>query len=176
MPFMWVADIKILTLMLAPLYLLVVAIAGVISMGFGAVWCRYLCPVGGLYALVGEASPCLVHRDEDLCTHCGRCARVCHAFVDVDKRGTVRDTECDGCMECVRSCPTPGALEARAAGRLRIAPWMWVVLVVALWLGVFSAAKLTGNWDTRVTPAQFRAAANSGVLDAPSAPSSGGGQ
>jgi polyferredoxin len=176
LPYMWVADIKILSLMLTPVYLMVVLVAGVISMGFGAVWCRYLCPVGGLYSLLGIASPCAVHRDEAQCTHCGRCSKVCHAFVDVEKRATVRDPECDGCMDCVRSCPAEGALEARAIGGARIAPWVWPILVVGLWLAIFSAAKLTGNWDTRVTPDQFRSAVNSGVLDHLSLPSSGSGQ
>jgi hypothetical protein len=53
---------------------------------------------------------------------------------------------------------------------VRIAPWVWVLVVVALWLAIFSAAKLTGNWDTRIGPEKFRAAVQSGILDRPSVP------
>jgi polyferredoxin len=172
LPYMWVADMKILTIMLQPTYLLVALLAGVLSTLFGPVWCRYLCPVGGLYAAVGELSPCKVARNEANCTHCSRCTKVCHAFVDIESKQVVRDTECDGCMDCVKSCPADNCLEARGPGGVRIAPWVWPLLVVGLWLAIFSAAKLTGNWDTHLRPDDFRAAVSSGVLEQSSMPSS----
>lgn len=174
LPYMWVADIKILTVMLNPTYLAVALFAGALSMLIGPVWCRYLCPLGGMYSAVGELSPCTVHRDAANCTHCSRCSNVCHAFVDVEKKAVVRDTECDGCMECVKVCPAQDCLEAKAPGGVRIAPWVWPLLVVGVWLAIFSAAKVSGNWDTRVTLEQFRQTVNSGVLDRASLPSQNG--
>ncbi len=170
LPYMWTADIKILSIMLHPVYLGVALFAGVLSMAFGPVWCRYLCPVGGLYSAVSELSPCKVQRSEERCTHCHSCTRVCHAFVDIEAHAVVRDTECDGCMECVKACPADGCLEARAPGGVRIAPWVWPLLVVGLWLAIFGVAKLTGNWNSTVTPDQFRAAISSGILEQQSVP------
>ena len=51
---------------------------------FGNVWCRYMCPLGGLYGAVGCASACTVVRDAETCIDCGACARACHADVAVD--------------------------------------------------------------------------------------------
>ena len=170
LPYMWVADIKILSIMLTPVYLLVVLFAGVLSMAFGPVWCRYLCPVGGMYSAVAELSPCKVRRAEENCIHCHKCTRVCHAFIDVEEDAVVRDTECDGCMDCVKVCPADDCLEAKGPGGLTIAPWAWPLLVAGLWLAIFGVAKVTGNWDTRVTPAQMRAAVQSGVIDRASLP------
>jgi polyferredoxin len=170
LPFMWVADLKILNIMIQPVYLLIVLIVGVVSALIGPVWCRYACPLGGLYAAAGALSPASVTRDEDTCIQCGKCEKVCHAFCRPNAVRTVRNTECDGCMTCVKNCPVDGCLEAKALGKARIAPWVWPLLVVGLWLAIWGVAKVTGNWDTRVPLDGFRAAIGtqvSGTLSRP---------
>ena len=57
LPYMWVADIKTISMMIEPLYLLVILGAGLISLLFGPVWCRYLCPVGGSTAPSARCPP-----------------------------------------------------------------------------------------------------------------------
>jgi polyferredoxin len=168
--YMRVADLKTIGGMLQPGYLALLGFAGLLSVVFGPVWCRYLCPVGGLYSAAGVLSPCAVTRDDGTCIHCGRCTNVCHARIDVERATTVRGTECDGCMECVRACPVDECLEAKALGRVRIKSWAWPLLVVAVYLAVFGVAKLTGDWDTRITTEQFRATITSGELERPSTP------
>ncbi|NTU70885.1 MAG: 4Fe-4S binding protein [Coriobacteriia bacterium] len=170
LPYMWVADLKILGLMGEPIFLIVALLAGVVSALIGPVWCRYLCPVGGLYAAVAVASPCSVTRDADTCIACGKCSAACHAYCHPDRVRSVRDTECDGCMDCVKVCPVEGCLEAKVLGRTRIAPWVWPLLVVGLWLAIFGAAKVTGNWDATVPVDQFQAAIQSGILERASVP------
>jgi polyferredoxin len=165
LPYMWVADIKIIEGFGNPLFIAVAALTFVVSMILGPVWCRYLCPLGALYSAVGVASPCAVSRNATTCIDCGRCSATCHAFVDVQNAGTVRAPECDGCMDCVKVCPVDGCLEARAAGRLRIAPWVWPLLVVGLWLAIYLAAKLTGNWDTSIPVDVFARVIRSGLLE-----------
>ena len=165
LPYMWVADLKILGMMIDPLYVLVVLLVGAVSMLIGPLWCRYLCPLGGLYSAVGLASPCAIERDASSCTHCGKCTKVCHAFVAPETTTRVWAAECDGCMDCVKACPVEGCLEAKAFGRLRIAPWVWPVLVVAVWLAIWGVAKATGNWDTSIPNEVFRQVINSGLLE-----------
>lgn len=164
--YMWVADIKILDALVSPVFIILAALAFVLSMLFGAVWCRYLCPVGGLYSIFGMASPCTVVRDDEVCISCSRCTRVCHAFVDVEHaKATVRAAECDGCMDCVRVCPAPGALQAKALGLVRIPPQVWPLLVVGLWLGIYAVAKVSGHWDTTIPVSAFRQVIQSGLLE-----------
>jgi polyferredoxin len=170
LPYMWVADIKTISMMIQPVYLLVILFAGLLSLLFGPVWCRYLCPVGGIYSAVGELSPCKVVRDDDACIHCSRCDKVCHAFVRIEASNTVNDTECDGCMDCVKICPAENCLEAKAVGRVVIAPWVWPVLAVGLWLAIFGVAYITGNWKSPIPPEQFKAAVQSGILEQSSMP------
>lgn len=165
LPYMWVADIKIIEGFGNPLYLAVVALVFVVSMMLGPVWCRYLCPVGALYSLVGMASPCAVKRDAESCIGCSKCNKACHAFVDVQHASTVRAAECDGCMECVEACPVDGCLEARVAGGPRVKPWVWPLLVVAVWFAIVSVAQLTGNWKSTIPADVFRQVINSGLLE-----------
>jgi polyferredoxin len=171
LPYMLIADVKTISLIITPAFLIVAGFAGVLSALFGPVWCRYLCPLGGMYSTVAVASPCAVHRDAEACASCGNCSAACHAFIDVEHASVVRDTECDGCMECVKACSAEKALEPRAFGRVRIAPWVWPVLVVGVWLAIFGFAYLTGNWKSPVPAEQFRATINSGILERASAPS-----
>lgn len=164
-PYMWVADLKIIHLMAEPAWIATALLAAVLSVLFGAVWCRYLCPLGGLYSLFGVASPCVVRRDADTCIDCHRCSNVCHAFVYPEKTGVVRAPECDGCMECVSVCPVDGCLEATAPGRIRIEPWVWPLLVVCAWLLMWGFAKALDVWDTTVPKEIFRQVIESGLLE-----------
>lgn len=170
LPYMWVADLKTIGMMIQPLYLIVILVVGVVSALIGPLWCRYLCPVGGMYCAAAALSPCAIVRDDEICIQCGKCATSCHAFCRPDRVLTVRDTECDGCMDCVKVCPVDGCLEAKFAGRVRIAPWVWPLLVVGVWLAIYGVAKVTGNWDSGVPVQEFKAAINGGVLEQNSMP------
>jgi len=165
LPYMWTADIKILSGFASPAFIIAGLVAFVLSMLFSPVWCRYLCPLGGWYSTLGLASPCAVHRDGEKCIECHKCTKVCHALVDVEQvPDRVWAPECDGCMDCVRVCPAPGALEARFLGRWRIAAWVWPLLVVGVWLAIFLIAKLTHNWDTTIPNETFKQIINSGAI------------
>jgi len=73
-------------------------------------WCRYLCPLGALLALVQRLSLFKIQRDPKLCINCGKCAQACPVKLPVDKN--IRTgASCIGCLECVEACPKAGALE-----------------------------------------------------------------
>lgn len=164
-PYMWVADIKIIEGFFGTAFLTVIAVTFIVSMFFGPVWCRWLCPVGGLYSLFGAASVCTVCRDDENCIHCGRCTQVCHAFIDVENAGDVRALECDGCMECVRACPVESCLEPRAFRRFIFPAWAWVAGVVVVWLGIYAIAVATGNWHSTIPVETFAQTIRSGILE-----------
>lgn len=64
-------------------------------------FCRFLCPLGAIYALFSKISIMGIKVDEGRCTGCNACVR--HCKMDIKKVG---DRECIQCGECREVCPT----------------------------------------------------------------------
>ncbi len=71
-------------------------------------WCRFVCPGGGLYSLIGMGRLTRVRNDLQQCTSCTECVQVCPMGLNPMK-STSPGIECDQCMLCLNSCP-PGSL------------------------------------------------------------------
>jgi ferredoxin len=70
-------------------------------------WCRDLCPLGGLLALVSKVPGIRRRVDADTCTSCARCAKACPTgAVQRDSEFASNPSECVVCMRCVDACPT----------------------------------------------------------------------
>lgn len=80
-------------------------------------WCRGLCPLGGLLALISKAA--LVRRQVDpACSGCKACVRLCPTGTIRAERGFASDpAECTVCMDCVDGCPLRDAAFRLAAPR-----------------------------------------------------------
>jgi polyferredoxin len=85
------------------------------------VWCRF-CPTGASIAAINQfkgfkAVPLLyVEKDEEKCTKCGVCKRVCSVGVNEvyeQKGGKICTSQCMVCARCVEMCPYEGALKIK---------------------------------------------------------------
>ena len=74
------------------------------SVVFYRPFCKWLCPLGALYALFNRVSLFQMKVDRSKCVSCGKCAKACKMDVDVTK--TPNHAECIRCGMCVRACPT----------------------------------------------------------------------
>ena len=65
-------------------------------------WCRYLCPGGALYSLLGQKRILRVHRNASPCNNCADCVVTCPMGLNPmqDKMGI----ECDNCLVCMSNC------------------------------------------------------------------------
>lgn len=69
-------------------------------------WCRYLCPLGAIYALEAKVAwlrPQVVSE----CDHCAACVRVCPTGAITLPKGAmaIDPAECVVCLDCVAACP-----------------------------------------------------------------------
>jgi ferredoxin-type protein NapH len=67
-------------------------------------FCRYLCPGGALYSLLGRYRLLRIQRKVQSCNDCGKCNAVCEFELDPQRDGFGQ--ECNNCSACIAVCPT----------------------------------------------------------------------
>lgn len=76
------------------------------------VWCRSVCPLGGLYEALGKMGLLSVRIDHGECIRCGACKRACLCDPEIldDAVDGLEDRvsagDCMLCGRCIEACPT----------------------------------------------------------------------
>ena len=114
--------------------LIFVALTLIGSFAIRRVWCRF-CPTGSSLAVVNRFrgfrwAPALhLDKDEEKCTKCGICKRVCPVQVtDVyeQKGGKIDTSMCMLCLRCVEMCPYDGCLKVKMGGKTTFKSRNWL--------------------------------------------------
>jgi polyferredoxin len=159
-PYYQMADVKMLHFFtrMSPTTGIFLAVLLLMSVFFRNFWCRYLCPYGALMGILALGSPLQIRRDKNSCVQCQRCHQVCPAHLRIHQKKRILSPECSGCMDCSMVCPVPDTLVMKPPGKrvkgLRIS---WAgLLVVAMFLGTVTWAKVSGHWESRLSLREFR--------------------
>jgi polyferredoxin len=68
-------------------------------------WCRYLCPVGGIFGVFNRVSLLKIKPDMSKCNNCDACLEVCP--VKIEKPEEIENSiDCIRCAKCIKACPT----------------------------------------------------------------------
>jgi Fe-S-cluster-containing hydrogenase component 2 len=113
------------------------------SLVYDRFFCKYLCPAGAFYAIIGKISPTRIERNNDICVHCNLCTKACPVNLDVAKMDRVTSMECLNCNECVNVCPKKGALEIKTFKKT-VSPLVIIVLVAGLFFIPLFATQAAG--------------------------------
>ncbi|MBN2323651.1 MAG: 4Fe-4S binding protein [Spirochaetes bacterium] len=147
--------------------LVVLGFVILLSFFFERPWCRWLCPFGALLGILQLVSPWKIRRNREECTGCGVCKNRCPMRIPLDKKGVVRDTRCNRCLECVTSCRREGALEYSAGGG-GILPFRNKALAGLLAVAVFAApilfSRAVGLYNTTGSGASEARKVQKGML------------
>ena len=74
-------------------------------------WCRFLCPLGAVFSVLGRFSLLRIRRDAATCTDCTLCDWPCPVGISVSTSAPLVSPDCVGCLDCVAACPVKGALQ-----------------------------------------------------------------
>ncbi len=86
------------------LSLLSVAVIFIFSFRKGRIFCNTFCPVGAVLSIFSRFSLFRIAIKDDACTHCMRCERACKAGCISVKDGTVDNSRCIRCFNCLARC------------------------------------------------------------------------
>ncbi len=78
-------------------------------------FCKYLCPLGAIYALFNKVSFYRMGVDAHKCTDCGACAKKCP--MNIDPPRDIDGAECIRCNECKHVCPHGAISSGFCAGK-----------------------------------------------------------
>ena len=67
-------------------------------------FCRYVCPGGALYSLLGRYRMLRVQRKVELCNDCTKCNKAC--MFELNPMADGFGQECNNCAACIAVCPT----------------------------------------------------------------------
>ncbi len=71
-------------------------------------WCGHICPIGGVYSIIGRFSLIRVDYEEEKCTLCMKCKEVCPEvqvlYMVGKKSEQVLSGECTNCARCIEVC------------------------------------------------------------------------
>jgi len=71
-------------------------------------FCRTICPLGTILGFFNKVSLFQMHVDDEKCTECGKCTKVCPMGLNPDQ--TPNSPECIRCLKCLDNCAY-GAIE-----------------------------------------------------------------
>ncbi|MBA7623929.1 Ferredoxin-type protein NapF [subsurface metagenome] len=65
-------------------------------------YCRFICPLGALFGILGRFAIWRIGRNQSECTNCKLCERACEG--GCEPSGNIRISECVLCFNCRRDC------------------------------------------------------------------------
>ncbi len=133
-----------------------------LSMLYERAFCKYLCPLGAVNAILGRIPLFRIKRVASTCISCSKCDRSCPMNIDVSHAEAINSPECISCMECVTACPTKkNSLVTTLGGKA-----LKVGVVVAIGFGIYFGAAAIGQAAgmLRFAPKSLTAQASAGTL------------
>ena len=80
-------------------------------------FCKYLCPLGAIYAPFNKVALLHMSCDKTSCVECGACAAICGMGVNPSE--DPNDLECIRCGQCVKACPAKALAYEFGVGQLQ---------------------------------------------------------
>lgn len=142
--------------------LVILGLSLVLSMVTDRAFCKYVCPLGAVNALLGRIPLLRIRRVESTCTSCSLCSRTCPMNLPVAQVEVMNSPECISCGECVASCPTKKGTLKMVWAKKAVPVALVAVVGLAIYAGSVGIGHLLGV--DRFGPLSLKDQAKAGVL------------
>jgi len=122
--------------------LLFIIIVG--SMYIERFFCRYLCPLGAVFAIVSKFRLFKIRKPVQNCGGCQACTKRCSMGIPLYGMNVVADSECIDCMNCVDVCPRDNV-------KANPKPALAAAVAVAAMSGMYFAGNLATSTSSELT-------------------------
>lgn len=68
-------------------------------------FCRYLCPLGAIFAVASKLRIFDISKKRDKCGKCRACTNSCSMGISMYKHDKIKSGECINCFKCLDACP-----------------------------------------------------------------------
>lgn len=85
-------------------FILFILIA-IASMFIERFFCRYLCPLGAVFAIISKLKIAKIQKLRTKCGDCRICTNNCAMEIPLYKYDVIKSGECINCMQCITACP-----------------------------------------------------------------------
>ena len=103
-------------------------------------FCRYLCPLGAIFAVLSRLRIFKVKKPQEGCKTCRVCTNGCAMGIPMYKYDKISSGECIDCFECISDCPRKNT-QASIAGK-DAAPLAAGIAATAAIMGLYYVGKL----------------------------------
>ena len=110
-------------------------------------FCRYLCPLGAVFAIVSRINIFKINKPKKDCGKCRLCTNNCSMGLPLYKVDAVRGGECINCLKCVETCPRSNTKACIA--NQEVTPALASSIAIAGFVTVYSANNALGTFVSK---------------------------
>ncbi|KMT21949.1 4Fe-4S binding protein [Clostridium cylindrosporum] len=106
-------------------------------------FCRYICPLGAVFAIVSRIRIFNINKEKSKCGACRVCTKECSMGISLYKKDVIHSGECINCFKCVDACPRENVNSKLT--KLEVTPEAAGTVAAATMIGFFYLGNLASS-------------------------------